>query len=260
MIRFFRLFLRLVLFALWTLALVPFQLIILLFSKDDVAYILPRLWHRGVLKIANTQIILTGNIPLTGKNFYIGNHISSMDIPILGAHLIASFVAKADVARYPLFGFLARVQQTLFISRNPAHAEKAIAKIRQTLLANRSIILFPEGTSTDASYIAPFKSSLFTLPIEFAHDRVSIVPFTLQLISVEGSTDLTRARRNQFTLSPDVEFWQNFFSIMGLNEAVVRLHFHPPLAMTEGINRKILAAQAHDIVSAPLPPLLPSKY
>ena len=256
MVRIVRLLFRLFLFALLTLCLVPFQIIILLFSKGTISYYLPRLWHKGILKIANTKVIISGEMPSSGKNFYIGNHISSMDIPILGSHIIASFVAKSDVASYPLFGFLARTQQTLFISRNPKDAKKAYAQIRAVLQDQKSIILFPEGTSTDASHIEPFKSSLFALPIELAADEIKIIPFTLALLSVEGSTDLTRARRNQFTLSVDVEFWQKFFSIMGLSEAVVRLHFHAPLTPTTSMDRKILAGQAHEIVSAPLPPLV----
>ena len=251
MIRYLRLSLRLLAFALWTLALVPLQLLVLIVTRNAVSYIIPRLWHKGVLHIANTRVIVTGT-PTHDHCFFVGNHISSMDIPILGSVLKASFVAKADVESYPIFGFLAGVQQTVFISRNQAHAKLATAKMRAMLKAEKNLIIFPEGTSTDASHIMPFKSSLFSVPIDFANDGVVIQPFTLALLSVEGKTDLDRQTRNQFTLSPDVEFWQNFFSIMGLSEAVVRLHFHAPIMVAADMDRKSLAQTAYDIVASPL--------
>lgn len=251
----FRLIFRLCLFALWTVCLVPFQLILLCFTKEKYAYYITQLWHKGVLKIANTKIIITGNIPKKSRNFYVGNHFSSMDIPILGSVIRASFVAKADVESYPIFGFLASIQQTVFISRNQTRAKLVMEQIKTMIVSEKDLIVFPEGTSTDASHIMPFKSSLFSVPIECADTGITINPFTLELLSVEGSTDLTRTRRNLFTLSPDVEFWQNFISIFSLSEAVVRLHFYDPIIVSNDDDRKALAQKTYEIVANP--PLLP---
>ena len=247
-----RLTCRLILFALLTIATVPFQLIVLCFTRGKASYIFPRLWHRCVTLIANTKVQVTGARPSSHHCFFVGNHISAMDIPMLGSILPASFAAKADVESYPLFGFLANIQQTVFISRKSSSAKIAQTKIRALLNSGKNLILFPEGTSTDGTYVVPFKSTLFSIPIEMADRNIVIQPFTLSLLSVEGSSDLTRERRNMFTLSPDVEFWQNFFSIMSLTEAVVNLHFHDPITVTANADRKILAETAYKAVVSAL--------
>lgn len=239
---------RLALFALWTFIVVPPQLIVLMLTKGPVSYILPRLWHRGVLKIANIKVHVTGTPPAHDHCFFVGNHISAMDIPILGSLLLGSFVAKADVERYPVFGFLASIQQTVFISRQSSAAKNAQDKIRTILKQGKNLILFPEGTSTDGTYVVPFKSTLFSLPIEMAERNLVIQPFTLSLRSVNGSYDLNPAHRRLFTLGPEVEFLENFLSTISLNDAEIDLEFHTPLPVTPTSDRKSLADAAHKSV------------
>jgi hypothetical protein len=72
------------------------------------------------------------------------------------------------------------------------------------------------------------------------------------LLSIEGSSDLSRARRNLFALTPEVEFWQNFFSIMSLAHAEVNLHLHPPITVSPTSDRKIIANQAYKAVVSAL--------
>ena len=94
---------------------------------------------------------------------FAANHVSYLDITVLGSLLDASFIAKTEVAGWPLFGWLARLQRSVFIdrrARSTAHQRDSIAA---RLAAGEALILFPEGTSGDGNRLLPFKSALFSV-------------------------------------------------------------------------------------------------
>ena len=100
---------------------------------------------------------------------FAANHISYLDITVLGSLLDASFIAKTEVAGWPLFGWLARLQRSVFIdrrARSTAHQRDSIAA---RLAAGEALILFPEGTSGDGNRLLPFKSALFSVADQHGH-------------------------------------------------------------------------------------------
>jgi 1-acyl-sn-glycerol-3-phosphate acyltransferase len=122
------------------------------------------------------------------KKVFLGNHVSYLDILVLGARLEACFVAKADVERWPLFGFLAKLQNTLFISRRAKDFEQVRKSIAQRLSGKDSLIIFPEGTSSNGVDVLPLKSSLFSLFVTEAGNKslFELVAFAVKLEKVEG--------------------------------------------------------------------------
>ena len=97
----------------------------------------------------------------------MANHLSYLDIPLLLARLDARFLAKSEVASWPILGFLARSTGTLFIDRgNKRDIPRAMKEIRAVLAGGLGAIVFPEGTSTDGALVEPFKPSLFQVPVE----------------------------------------------------------------------------------------------
>jgi 1-acyl-sn-glycerol-3-phosphate acyltransferase len=100
---------------------------------------------------------------------FVCNHISWLDIAVLGSLLDADFIAKAGVADWPLVGPLSRRTGILLVKRDrrgdtAAQVEQIGAKLRQ----GRSLVLFPEGTTSDGCAILPFRSSLFAAAAEAA--------------------------------------------------------------------------------------------
>src|SRR3546814_10571195 len=93
---------------------------------------------------------------------YVANHVSYLDIEVLGALLKASFVAKAEVATWPFFAWLARLQETVFVERRVRHAAQHRDEMARRLDAGDDLILFPEGTSGDGTAVLSFKSALFS--------------------------------------------------------------------------------------------------
>ena len=91
----------------------------------------------------------------------VANHTGWLDIVIFSAVMPLSFVAKSEVDGWPFFGTLARLQRTVFVERaRRSQTGEARDAIRERLLAGDTLVLFPEGTSSDGNEVLPFKSAL----------------------------------------------------------------------------------------------------
>ena len=107
---------RLIIFFVFTFSLLPFQVIIIFFLKKFV-YIIPKFYHIICCKILGIKIKKTGKISDSEPTFFVSNHASYLDIIILSSLFKSSFLAKKEISSWPLFGILAKLQNTVFIDR-----------------------------------------------------------------------------------------------------------------------------------------------
>ncbi len=116
-------------------------------------------WSRLACRLLGLRLTIEGALPRAG--FLVSNHLSYLDIIALSALQPCVFVAKREVARWPIFGWLALAAGTIFVhrTRRLAAAESA-RQIREALAEGCLVVLFPEGTSSDGSLVLPFKSAL----------------------------------------------------------------------------------------------------
>jgi 1-acyl-sn-glycerol-3-phosphate acyltransferase len=190
------------------------------------------------------KIEIAGTPVKDRQTLFVANHVSYFDILALGSLLRASFVAKADVARWPLFGLLARECQTIFIDRKRAAAAHGKNLLADALASGKSLIVFPEGTSTDGAAVLPFKSTLFAAAAD-APDLM-VQPVTIELVSTAtGQRDLY-AWHGDMTLAP------HLWAFAKNGGAHVRVHFHAPHAAAAFADRKALARLCHEAVAGPL--------
>jgi len=115
---------------------------------------------RRLLRVFSIGLRISGPVPSTGM--LVCNHLSYLDIVLIGATTPCIFVSKSEVKRWPLFGWIASLAGTLFVHRNK-HSDLAriTREMSQVLDAGSLLVLFPEGTTSDGSEVLPFKSSLF---------------------------------------------------------------------------------------------------
>jgi 1-acyl-sn-glycerol-3-phosphate acyltransferase len=114
---------------------------------------------RRFLALLHCRVTVTGDVPSEG--LVAGNHLGYIDILVLGSLCPAVFVAKSNVASWPVFGWLSRNAGTIFVSRdNPTEVPAQLAMMERPLREGGLIVLFPEGTSSDGSHVLPFRSSL----------------------------------------------------------------------------------------------------
>lgn len=119
-----------------------------------------RWWHRRFCVILGVEIRVHGR-PAVGHAMWVSNHVSWLDIPVLGAHFPVYFLSKAEIARWPVVGWLARVAGTLFIQRGSGDAGMIQDQLSAHLREGRNVLFFPEGTTTDGVKLKRFFHKLF---------------------------------------------------------------------------------------------------
>jgi len=172
------------------LLVVPLCLLIFISTKNQQERII-RFWCKRLLSIFEISVEVTGlesNLMNQKKYLMVANHISWMDIIVIQSIKPCIFVAKSDVASWPLFGWVAQMTGTIFIKRDKiSDIKKALKKMKRRLI-KRSVCIFPEGTSTNGRYLLPFKSNLFQSSID---TQKSILPLCLRYEQKNIYTDKT---------------------------------------------------------------------
>ena len=118
-------------------------------------------WLRGFCRVLNLQVTVQG-APIEASALWISNHVSWMDIPVIGGIRPLRFLSKAEVAKWPIIGHLAQAAGTLFIKRGSGDADRVSQEIVLSLREGKRVLFFPEGTTTDGFSVNRFFAKLFT--------------------------------------------------------------------------------------------------
>ncbi len=208
-----------------TLPLMPVQFV--LRSKR-----LPWIYHRLLCKLLGVKLAVDG-IPPTGATLLVANHVSWLDIPVLSALLPVSFVAKREVGTWPLFGWMAKLQRTVFVNRENRHSTgNKRNEIAARLQQGDCLVLFPEGTSSDGGHVLPFKSSYFGA-VEGLD--IPVVPIT---ISYQGPPKF-------YAWYGDMDLVPHLWAVVKSGPIQVRVTIHTALATAD---RKTMSAHAETAI------------
>lgn len=244
---------KLMAFLLWCAVMVPIQMVIMLFAGEKPAYTTPWLWHKGLCRILGLKVLIEGT-PCTDRQvIFISNHMSYLDIPVIGSTLKASFVAKGEVATWPVFGFLSKLQQTAFISRSRTDVGSAKNALETMLKDGRSMIIFPEGTSTDGRTVVPFKSSLFSIALADDGTDIWLQPMTLAIINVDGQSPDDQQVRDLYAWHGDMDLAPHLSAFGKTSGATIKITFHEPVRARALNDRKALAKICYESVTNALP-------
>ena len=191
------------------------------------------------------KIRVHGDVPRAG--LIVANHVSYLDIVALSAVAGCAFVAKKEVASWPLFGLYAKLGATVFVDRERRGAVAEVAGQMRTLLdAGIPVVLFPEGTSSDGSAVLPFRSSLFEPVVELA---APVTACAHRYSLAGGSVADEVAYWRDMTLAP------HLLNLLGKSSVTLDLHFGPSRPRTA--DRKTLARELQSEVTALLGKSLP---
>ena len=130
-------------------------------DADDWA----RRWVKRLMRIMGIRYLVQGT-PVAGGAMIVCNHVSWIDIPLVAATLSSRFVAKSEIQHWPMIGFIARAIGTFFIRRGAGGSKPLLEKLKPHLDAGGSIVIFPEGTTTDGHNVQPFHSRLFQAALD----------------------------------------------------------------------------------------------
>ena len=237
-----------------SLVAMPLQWVLMRFTRGRAAFVLPRLWFGCLRRSLGVRAQVVGTPRNGGGTLFVGNHVSHFDIVLLGSLLRARFIAKDDMERWPGMRFVGELGQTLFISRRRRDAASVAASIAAQMRPDHDLVLFAEGTTSSGERVAPFKSSLFSLFLgqQAAGQAWTLQPFTLDIQSVDGRALSAGGDRDGYAFHSDMDAGVHVNRFLRLSGAVVRVVFHPPIAIPPDIDRKALAAQVHAIVASGL--------
>lgn len=190
----------------------------------------------SVLRVMGLKVQRIGT-PMKMRGGVVANHSSWLDIFVLNAVQRVLFVSKAEVAKWPLIGMIARSVGTVFIERKQSHAAKHRDKFQDHLGAGHRLLFFPEGTSTDGRRVLAFKPTLFAA----FFDPTVREGAWVQPLTVAYSAPLSRDVR-YYSWWGDADFFPHFFNVLGqLKQGAVTVIFHPPVRVGEVGDRKELA-------------------
>jgi 1-acyl-sn-glycerol-3-phosphate acyltransferase len=206
-----------------------------------------RAWCRALCRILAIRVRAAGRAPAP-PFVLVANHVSYVDILVLGTELPCIFVAKAEIDQWPLFGALCRSVHTIFIDRRAKRElPRVIAEIEATLAAGQGVVIFPEGTSGAGHEVLPFRSSLLELPAKM---RWPVHPATLGYALAAGSPPVHLA----VTWWGEMPFGRHLWALLRLPRIEARLHFGAS-AIVEG-DRKLLAERLWSEVAARFEPMV----
>jgi len=232
-------FLRLIIFLLLTLALLPFQFIIVFFIKN-YAYIIPYFYHKICLRIFGIKIKTFGKVSINSPILLISNHASYLDIIILGSLFKTSFVAKKEIAKWPLLGILAKLQNTIFIDRRVSSLKNQENQIIKHLNEKKNLVIFPEGTSSDGNRVLPFKSSLFNIFEKNLNSKILVQTITIVYKKING-IPMNRIERKNITWHSNMDLIPNIFNVLKKLSIEVEIIFNDEFLPSKEYDRKKLA-------------------
>lgn len=136
------------------------------FARREMRLAIRARWCRTVLRVLGVELHVHGTLP-AGCRLVVANHISWLDTFVIGAVLPCWFVSKSEMRAWPVVGWIAATNETLFLRRRSARAVYRInAEIRQKFDALQSVVVFPEGTTTDGTSVLEFYPALFQPAID----------------------------------------------------------------------------------------------
>jgi 1-acyl-sn-glycerol-3-phosphate acyltransferase len=237
------------LFLLLTLPIMPVQAL-LIALRLPLARHVPTLYHRVVCKLLGLRVHLSGAPMAAGPVLIASNHISWLDIPVLGSIAPLSFVAKREVSTWPFISWLARLQRTIFIDRTRRSAVRETrADILSRLAANERVILFAEGTSSDGNQVLPFKSSLFAaIEPNGTNGRGYDMQSCAIIYTHIHGLPLNRQQRPGIAWYGDMDMLGHAWDVLKLGPIDVHVRLGEPVSIAAVGDRKQLAANAYESV------------
>jgi len=189
---------------------------------------LQRWWSRQLMHVFGFRLRRVGT-PLPGAVLFVANHVSWLDITLMHSQRIMAFVAKAEIARWPLVGWLATRAGTIYHQRGSAHSlgavmERVVARLREGM----AVGVFPEGGTGQGDRVKTFHARIFQVA---ADADVPVQPVAL----CYGDNDRMDLR---VPFAPKESFGANFLRLLGGPSFEATVHFLEPVPLSDDGRRQ----------------------
>lgn len=219
----------------------PLQFLLIRFDLP-FSGLVPRGFHRLACLFLGLRVSVLGKPKHGQPVLLVSNHIAWTDIIAIGSVADVSFVAKSDIARWPLVGFIASLQKTIYVDRTRRHdTGRALSEMVRRLAAGGTIVLFAEGQSDIGTHVLPFRSALVgaaqAAMVEFGARNVVVQPMAIAYTRVQG-LPISRNERAMIAWNKSKSVRQNIIEILTGPVKDITIAFGEPRPLTETDNRK----------------------
>src|SRR6476659_3994077 len=178
-----------------------------------------RAWSVGLLRVFGFRLRRVWT-PLAGATLFVANHVSWVDIVALHSQRMMGFVAKREIAAWPLVGFLATRGETIYHERGSSESMGGVLhEMLARLRAGRSVGVFPEGRTRDGHAIGPFHARIFLAAVAAG---VRVQPVALRY----GRGAIAQP---VVAFGPGESFAANFLRLLGEPARVAEIWFLDPI-------------------------------
>lgn len=235
---------RITLFLIWSILCIPVQAVLVFFNlpqRRTFPVFFDKVLSRYIMGI---KIVHQGEISAHKPLLFVGNHLSYMDIIAISSLMPCSFVSKAEVAKWPLIGYMAKLQNTIFVNRNaPRLVKQQGLEIADALNAHTNLVIFPEGTSSIGETVLPFKSSLLDVAFNNSVPHLRIQPIAIKIEHAGGHPEL-------YPWYGDMTFVGHLVTLMSMMGLTITISFLPIVDPSAFADRKELAVYLQQQIAA----------
>ncbi|MCY7353989.1 MAG: 1-acyl-sn-glycerol-3-phosphate acyltransferase [Lysobacter sp.] len=197
-------------------------------------------WSAGMMHIFGFRLRRVGT-PLPGATVFVANHVSWIDIVALHSQRMMGFVAKREIAGWPLIGWMALRAETIFHQRgNQESLGGVLHEMLARLRAGRSVGVFPEGRTRDGREIGPFHARIFLAAVEAG---APVQPVALRYGEHASAQHIV-------AFQPGEAFFGNFLRLLGEPSRLAEVHFLEPIAPGDADGRRRIAELARERITA----------
>jgi 1-acyl-sn-glycerol-3-phosphate acyltransferase len=223
-------------------------------TARPLAHAVRRLWCRFCMRLLGLEVRYRGEPVGVCATLFVANHVSYLDIVLLGARTDATFIAKAEVAGWPLFGTIGRAAGTFFIRRRWRDALIQRNALAARLRGGESFVLFAEGTSTNGLGVLPLKTSLLSVAEPWVLDRpIAVQPVTLAYRRLADGRPVTAATCGRYAWFGDAALLPHLWSMLHHDGCIVEVTFGEPVLSWSVASRKTLGIDLRRAIERELP-------
>jgi 1-acyl-sn-glycerol-3-phosphate acyltransferase len=205
-------------------------------------------YYRVLRALLRIQVRVVGNPVRDRAVLFVSNHVSWVDIVVIGSITPVAFVAKREVASWPLVGVTAKMQRTVFVDRGRRHQTgDAVGEIVKRVASGTSVVLFAEGTSSDGNRVLPFRSALLGAIEDQSGAGILMQPMAITYIGQHG-LPMGRQHRPLVAWYGDLDFMPHIKAFIERGAVDALVTYGEPVPADRYMDRKAMSKRLEGTV------------
>jgi len=208
------------------------------------------LCYQGILRIIGIRLKVTGALVAGRPLLLVTNHLSYLDIAIIGSGHAVRFTPKSEIATWPVIGGICRLCDAVFIDRRPDKVIEMKQATQSALASGAVVCLFPESSTGSGVHLLPFRSSLFSLAEEPAGGCHLIVQPAAIAYRRIRRLPIDSVQWPRIAWYGDMNLVPHVWELLKLGPIDAEMIFLPPLSFSQCRDRKEMAMQCRQAIAA----------